>query len=167
MLCCLYCFRFYGAKIVIIGFFCRPKSVFFCHFGSLWVFLISQKKKNSVNLFEKCGPKMFFFRLLGHHFAKILLFGANKTASRFHALHASRFCKWHLASANGISLPRTPAPQVSNSALVSKFCYFPAFTLSTYFLIPSTPSVYMSTNFVAKGGIFPGCIPSASCITST
>lgn len=111
---------------------------------------------------------MFFFRLLGHHFAKILLFGANKTASRFHALHASRFCKRHPASANLVHLASAaPAPQVSNSALVSKFCYFPAFTLSTYFLIPSTPSEYMSTNFVAKGGIFPGCIPSASCITST
>lgn len=147
------------------------------------MFLISQKMKNSVNLFEKCGPKMFFFRLLGHHFAKILLFGANKTTSRFHALHASRFCKRHPASANLVHLAsanscascvcdcdgfsrlrlrphlRLPPLQIAS--------YLLAFTLSTYFLIPSTPSEYMSTNFVAKGGIFPGCIPSASCITST
>ncbi len=64
---------------------------------------------------------MFFFRLLGHHFAKILLFGANKTA------HLASTRSTHLVSANGIprpqisciSLPRTPAPQAPYFHLVT------------------------------------------------
>lgn len=41
------------------------------------------------------------------------------------------------------------------------------FTLSMYFLNPSTPRSNMFTNLVAKGGIFFWCMPRASCITST